>query len=167
MPTISSDRHGDDEAEQINLNDAASMTRHEELQDDENVDATSRTENPQPSEHEEEEEGVEEETEEADEFDDFDDFAEGAEEEDDAFGDFDTASGEAFDTPIPESIAETPSIKSSLHQPVSSSLFSIPDEVLGCICFVCSLTPTFVSRNSSASTDCIHDKMFMLHYRNT
>jgi len=119
MPTISSDRHGDDEAEQNDLNGTGSMTSHEEIQDDESVDAMSRIDEPQSSEHEQEEEEMGE----ADEFDDFDDFAEGEEHDDDAFGDFDTASGEAFDATVTtESIAETPSIKPLLNQPVSSSL---------------------------------------------
>jgi len=166
MPTISSDRHGDDEAEQNDLNGATNMTRHGEIYHDKRTDATSRIEEPQPSELEEDKaEG--EEMEEADEFDDFDDFAEGAEDDDDAFGDFDAVSGEAFDASVPESIPETSSIKPSLYQPVSSSLSSIPDEVLRCIVFVCMLTSILVSRNCLASMDSIPDKMSMLHCRNT
>jgi len=164
MPTISSDRHGDDETEQNDLNGTSSMTSHEEIQDDESVDTTSRIDEPQSSEHEQEEEEIEE----ADEFDDFDDFAEGEEHDDDAFGDFDTASGDAFDATVTtESIAETPSIKPSLNQPVSSSLPVTFDGVRSCLVFVLSLTSILAIRNCSASTACTREKMSTLHYRNT
>ena len=123
MPTISSDRHGDGEtAEQFTLNGVDATTIHEDVHDDKSVDISSHIGGSQAIEGEEQAEDEAEEIEETDEFDDFDDFAEGAEHDDDAFGDFDAVSGEAFDTAIPESIAETPSIKPSLYQPVSSSL---------------------------------------------
>lgn len=76
----------------------------------------------------EEEEAVED-----DDFDDFDEFAEGAEHDDDAFGDFDEAQDDGFDDERVQPLLETASIKPTpAYQPVSVPFLQ---EVL-CECYV-------------------------------